>query len=125
MAHALIDQHRSHDHVQRRPWHRPPIILELDLTQPLVDPHPDDRLGPLLNRGRRQLRPTIKALHEAAEDPRVVGLLAKVGGPLSWATVHELRRGLQAFLDARKPTIAWAETFPDGSAGTGAYVLAS
>ncbi|MFT4166690.1 MAG: signal peptide peptidase SppA, partial [Microlunatus sp.] len=42
-----------------------------------------------------------------------------------WATVHELRRGLQAFLDARKPTIAWAETFPDGSAGTGAYVLAS
>lgn len=125
MAHALIDQHRSHDDVQQRRWHRPPIILELDLTQPLVDPHPDDPLGPLLSRSRRQLRPTIKALHEAAEDPRVVGLLAKVGGPLSWAAVHELRRGLQAFLDARKPTIAWAETFPDGPVGTGAYVLAS
>ena len=104
---------------------RSPIILELDLTQPLVDPHPDDPLGPLLSRGRRQLRPTIRALHEAAEDPRVVGLLAKVGGPLSWATVYELRHGLQAFLDARKPTIAWAETFADGSIGTGAYTLAS
>ena len=125
MAHALIDQQRSHDHLPHPPWHRPPIILELDLSQPLVDPHPDDPLGPLLNRGRRQLRPTIKALHEAAEDPRVVGLVAKVGGSLSWATVHELHRGLQAFLDARKPTIAWAETFPEGSTGTGAYVVAS
>ena len=55
----------------------------------------------------------------------MVGLLAKVGGPLSWATVHELRRGLQAFLDVGKPTVAWAESFPDGAAGTGAYVLAS
>ena len=54
-----------------------------------------------------------------------MGLLAKVGGPLSWATVYELRHGLQAFLDARKPTIAWAETFADGSIGTGAYTLAS
>ena len=62
--------------------HRPPTILELDLTQPLVDPRPGDPLGQLRNRGRRLLRPTIKALHEAAADPRVVGLVAKVGGPL-------------------------------------------
>ncbi|HEU5483482.1 MAG TPA: signal peptide peptidase SppA, partial [Microlunatus sp.] len=54
-----------------------------------------------------------------------VGLVAKVGGPLSWGTMHELRRGLQAFLDTRKPTVAWAETFPDGPVGTCAYVLAA
>lgn len=105
--------------------HRSPFILELDLTQPLVDPSPTDPLGQLRNRGRRQLRPTIRALHEAAEDPRVLGLVAKVGGPLGWATMHELRRGLQAFLDARKPTVAWAETFPDGAIGTSAYVFAA
>ena len=105
--------------------HRTPTILELDLTQPLVDPRPGDPLGQLRNRGRRLLRPTIKALHEAAADPRVVGLVAKVGGPLSWSTMHELRRGLQPFLDARRPTVAWAESFPDGPAGTSAYVLAS
>jgi protease-4 len=105
--------------------HHTPTILELDLTQPLVDPRPGDPLGQLRNRGRRLLRPTIKALHEAAADPRVVGLVAKVGGPLSWSTMHELRRGLQPFLDARKPTVAWAESFPDGPAGTTAYVLAS
>ena len=105
--------------------HHTPTILELDLTQPLVDPRPGDPLGQLRNRGRRLLRPTIKALHEAAADPRVLGLVAKVGGPLSWSTMHELRRGLQPFLDARKPTVAWAESFPDGPAGTCAYVLAS
>ena len=107
------------------PLHRPPIILELDLTQPLVDPPPGDPLGQLRSRGRHQLRPTLRALHEAAEDPRVVGLVAKVGGPMSWSTMHELHRGLQPFLDARKPTIAWAETFPDGPIGTCAYVLAA
>ena len=107
------------------PLHRPPIILELDLTQPLVDPPPGDPLGQLRSRGRHQLRPTLRALHEAADDPRVVGLVAKVGGPMSWSTMHELHRGLQPFLDARKPTIAWAETFPDGPIGTCAYVLAA
>lgn len=107
------------------PLHRPPILLELDLTQPLADPSPGDPLAQLRSHGRRQLRPTIKALHEAAEDPRVVGLVAKVGGPISWTTVHELRRGLQPFLDARKPTVAWAETFQDGPIGTASYVLAS
>ncbi len=109
----------------RSPLHRPPTILELDLTQPLVDPLPSDPLAGLRNRGRRLLRPTIKALHEAAADPKVLGLVAKVGGPLGWSTMHELRRGLQPFLDARKPTVAWAETFPDGALGTTAYVLAS
>jgi protease-4 len=107
------------------PLHRPPLLLELDLTQPLVDPPPGDPLAQLRGHGRRQLRPTLRALHEAADDPRVLGLVAKVGGPLTWATMHELRRGLQAFLDARKPTVAWAETFPDGPIGTCAYVLAS
>jgi protease-4 len=111
--------------LHRSPLHRAPVILELDLTQPLVDPPPGDSLAQLRNRGRRQLRPTIAALHDAAADPRVVGLVAKVGGPQSWGTVHELRRGLQAFLDVRKPTVAWAEAFPDGPVGTAAYVLAA
>lgn len=116
-------QHRSPQH--RSSLHRSPLILELDLTHPLVDPQPGDPIGQLRSRGRRRLRPTLAALHEAAEDPRVLGLVARVGGPLSWATMHELRRGLQAFLDVGKPTVAWAESFPDVPAGTCAYVLAS
>src|SRR6478736_3774572 len=105
--------------------HRHPLLLELDLTQPLAEPSPGDPLERLLLRGRRQLRPTLRALHEAGDDPRVGGLIAKVGGPLPWAAAEELRRGIVAFGASRKPTIAWAESFPLGGAGMASYVLAS
>jgi protease-4 len=96
------------------------LLLELDLTAPLADPPGDDPLGKLRNRGRAQLRPTLRALHEAAADRRVRGLIAKVGGPLPWPLAQELRLGVRAFAASGKPTIAWAETF----ATTAAYVLA-
>ena len=92
------------------PGHRPSVLLELDLTTVPIDPDPDDVLGQLRSRGRRQLRPTLRALHEAADDHRVVGLIAKVGGPLPWAAMQELRLGVRAFAASGKPTVAWAET---------------
>lgn len=107
------------------PGHRPPVLLELDLTELPVSPDDDDRLGRLLARGRRQLRPALRALHEAAEDRHVVGLIVKVGGPLPWAAMQELRLGVQAFAVSKKPTVAWAESFGEGSGQMAAYVLAS
>ena len=59
--------------------HRRPVLLELDLTQMPVEQEPDDPISRLRSRGRHRLRPTLHALHEAANDPRVVGLIAKVG----------------------------------------------
>lgn len=105
--------------------HRQRYLLELDLTQPLAEPSPDDPLDRFLSRGRRQLRPTLRALHQAGDDPRVLGLIAKVGGPLPWAMAEELRRGVASFAASRKPTFAWAETFPTGGAGMSSYALAS
>ena len=105
--------------------HRQRYLLELDLTQPLVEPSPDDPLDRLLSRGRRQLRPTLRALHRAGPDPRVVGLIAKVGGSLPWAMAEELRRGVASFAASRKPTLAWAETFQAGAVGMASYALAS
>src|SRR4051812_10109407 len=106
------------------PGHRRPLLLELDLTTLPVDPDPDDQLARLRNRGRRQLRPTLRALHEAADDPRVVGLVAKVGGSLPWAAMQELRIGVQRFVAGGKPAVAWAESFGE-VADTAAYVLAT
>jgi protease-4 len=106
------------------PGHRPPLLLELDLTEPLVTADTDDPLARLRARGRRQLRPTLRALHEAGDDPRVVGLIAKVGGPMPWATMQELRLGVRAFAASGKPVVAWAETFGE-SRDMAAYVLAS
>jgi protease-4 len=106
------------------PGRRSRLLLELDLTEVPVDPDPDDQLARLRNRGRRQLRPTLRALHDAAGDGRVVGLVAKVGGTLPWAAMQELRLGVQEFAASGKPTVAWAESFGD-VADTAAYVLAT
>ena len=60
------------------PGRRPQTLLELDLTEPLVAPSRTIRWPAA--RPWPSLRPTLRALHEAAEDRHVVGLIAKVGG---------------------------------------------
>jgi len=105
--------------------HRPSLLLELDLTEPLVASDADDPLARLRARGRHRLRPTLRALHEAAADRRVVGLIAKVGGSLPWAVMQELRLGVRAFAASGKPTLAWAESFGEGSGDMAGYVLAT
>jgi protease IV len=108
------------------PGRRPQTLLELDLSEPLVAPEADDPIARLRARSRRLLRPTLRALHEAADDRHVVGLIAKVGGMWPWATMQELRRGVQSFAASGKPTLAWVETFGElGSRGMSAYVLAT
>src|SRR5215207_4494117 len=106
------------------PFRRPPILLELDLTEVPVDPTPDDPVARLRARGRPQLRPILRTLHEAGEDRHVVGLVAKGGGALPWATMQELRQGVRAFASHGKPTVAWAESFSEVS-DMAAYVLAT
>ena len=105
--------------------HRPPVLLELDLTAAPVEVEPDDLLAKVRSRNRPRLRAVLRALHEAGADKRVAGLIVKVGGArLPWATVQELRAGLQAFAGSGKPTVAWAESLGEGN-GTADYVLAT
>jgi len=104
-----------------RPGHRPFLLLEMDLTELPAEVDSDDPLARLRARGRPQLRSILRALHEAAADRHVVGLIAKVGGALPWATMQELRLGVCAFAASGKPTFAWAESFGDMAA----YVLAT
>ncbi len=103
----------------------PPLLLELNLAEPPVDPDVDDPLARWSARSRRQLRPTVRALYEAGADRRVAGLVVKVGaGGLGWPAMQELRLGIQAFRESGKPTLAWAESL-DGPGALAAYVLAS
>ena len=106
------------------PGHGPALLLELDLTESPVagDTDPVSRLR---LRGRSQLRPVLRALHEGAQDAHVRGLIARVGGDLPWALMQELRRGVRAFAGSGKPTLAWAESFGEGSASMTGYVLAT
>jgi protease IV len=106
------------------PGRRPSLLLEVDFTAPLADPSGDDPLTRLRMRGRQQLRPALRALHEASSDRHVRGLVAKLGGPLPWTLAQELALGVRAFAASGKPTIAWAETFPEAGGAMSAYVLA-
>jgi protease IV len=97
-------------------------VLELDLR---VAPPEVSSLDPLtiITSGGRPLvlREAVSALHRAAEDPRVAGLIARVELPAAAAgPVQELREAVAAF-SAAKPSLAWAETSP----GTLSYYLAS
>jgi protease IV len=107
------------------PGRRRDLLLELDLTRTPVLNDVDDPITRLRMRGRPQLRPILRALDEGAQDDRVRGLIAKVGGELPWAVVQELRLAVHAFAGHGKPTLAWAESFGEGSGSMTAFVLAS
>src|SRR5271170_782262 len=97
-------------------------VLKLDLR---VAPPEAGGVDPLtiISGGGRPLvlREAVSALHRAAEDSRVAGLIARVQLPAAAAgPVQELRDAVKAFT-AVKPSLAWAETYP----GTLSYYLAS
>src|SRR5215213_8086375 len=102
------------------------MLLELDLTEPPVEAPPADPIGYLQARRRPTLRAVVDALRDAADDDRVVGLVARVGGGrLPLARAQELRDAVGAFRRGGKPAVAWAETFGEGGPGTVPYLLAT
>lgn len=105
---------------------KPPLLLELDLSQPLIEHEPEDPVAKLRSRGKARLRQVLRTLHEAGDDPRVVGLVAKVGDPkMTLARAQELRDAVVVFAASGKPTVAWADTFGESSNATVPYLLAS
>ncbi|WKG04804.1 signal peptide peptidase SppA [Mycolicibacterium sp. HK-90] len=97
-------------------------VLELDLTSVPPETTGFDPLAMIAGGGRPMvLRQAVTAIHRAAEDDRVAGLIARVQLPAAApGPVQELRDAIAAF-GAVKPTVAWAETYP----GTLSYYLAS
>src|SRR3954452_7141795 len=103
-----------------------PLLLELDLSHPLVEHEPDDPIAKLRSRGKPRLRPLLKALHEAGNDTRVVGLIAKIGDTgMALARAQELRDAVGVFAASGKPTVAWTDTFGESANGTIPSFLAS
>src|SRR6202011_5359342 len=97
-------------------------VLELDLLHGPPETGGFDPLAMITGGGRPLLlREAVAAIHRAAEDPRVEGLIARVQIPVGPAgSVEELREAIAGF-SATKASLAWAETDP----GTLAYYLAS
>jgi len=97
-------------------------ILEFDVQSLPPETAGFDPMAFIAGGGRPLLlRQAVAAIHRAAEDPRIAGLIGRV--QLSAAppgAVQELREAIAAFA-AVKPSLAWAETYP----GTLSYYLAS
>src|SRR6516225_10932350 len=97
-------------------------VLEFDLRSAPPETTGFDPLTIVTGGGRGMaLRDAVAAIHRAAEDPRVAGLIARVqlaASPVG--AIQELREAIAAF-SAVKPSLAWAETYP----GTLSYYLAS
>src|SRR6266496_1129708 len=104
-----------------------PLILELDLTDGIIEERPADPLSAaVLARRKLLLEDVLDGLRRASGDHRVKALVAKVGGRnIGLAMVQELRAAIGEFRAAGKLTIAWAETFGEFSAGNVPYYLAT
>ena len=101
-------------------------LVEVDLVEPLLEQVPSGGLASLLTGKRMRLRDVVEALHAAAADPRVTGLVAHVEPQgIGLAAIEELRDAVTAFRAAGKPTVAWADTFGEVTPANGAYYLAS
>lgn len=97
-------------------------ILELDLQSLPPETAGFDPLRIISGAGKPMLlRDAVAAIHRAAEDPRIAGLIARVQLPAAPpGGVQELREAVAAFA-AVKPSLAWSETYPS----TLSYYLAS
>jgi protease-4 len=97
-------------------------VLELDLQVVPQETGGFDPFAMIASGGKPLLlREAVAAIHRAAEDSRVAGLIARIQIPAAAAgPVQELREAITAFSDV-KPSLAWAETYP----GTLSYYLAS
>ncbi len=115
-----------HSIVQLAKQRTAPLILELDLTEGLMETRPADPLAAVMSRPQPTVTDVLTGLRLARDDLRVKALVVKVGGrPIGLGTVQELREAVQRFAETGKPTFAWAETFGEFSAGNLPYYLAT
>jgi protease IV len=112
--------------MSHHPFHRPPLVLAIDLARGAVDPPPATPFEKLAAARRPTLRDVLEAVEHAAADARVRALLVRLGQPAAdWATASELRDAVVAFRASGKPAIAHAESFGEFADANVGYLVAS
>lgn len=105
---------------------RAPIVLAVDLSQPVADEPAASPLARLATARRPSLRGLLDTLAVAMEDRRVRALLVRVEHPArTWAHAEELRDAITALRDSGKHTVAHAQTLGESGDGTLAYYVAT
>lgn len=102
------------------------IILSADLTQGLAEGPGDKGLRRLVLGAKPSLRDFLDALEAGGDDPRVKGILARVGDDeIGLAEAQQVRDAIAAFRSKGKFAIAFADSFGEFGAGTRPYYLAT
>src|SRR5579871_6049361 len=103
-----------------------PLILELDLTEGVLEGPVTDPLSAVTSLRRLRLPDILEGLRRASQDDRVRALVAKVGGGrIGLARMQEIREAVAEFRASGKLTVAWAETFGEFTHGNLPYYLAT
>jgi protease-4 len=102
------------------------IILNVDLTKGLAEGPREDRLLRLLAGAEPTLRDVLDGIETASGDPRVKGLLARVGDDeLGLGKIQELRDAIAQFRAKGKLALAFSDSFGEFGPGTRPYYLAT
>lgn len=100
------------------------MILALSLDYPTPE-LPEVRLDHLFE-SQVSLIDIVRMLDRAADDPRVKGVVARIGDTgRSMAEAQELRDAVEQFRASGKPAFVFAETLGESNGGGAGYVLAS
>jgi protease-4 len=101
-------------------------ILEIDFEKGIIETVPDDPIGSFFKDKVTTLRDVVDALEKGGADPKVAGLVARIGeAPMGVADIQEIRDAVLRFRKAGKPAVAWGETFGEFAPGNRSYYLAS
>jgi protease-4 len=101
-------------------------VIEIDLEGGVVESIGSDPVSQALTRNSVVLRDVLDALHRAAHDDRVTGLVVRLGnGGIEIGTAQELREAVRRYRESGKTTVAYADTFGESGEATVDYYLAS
>ena len=102
------------------------IILSVDLTQGLADRPGEGGWLELLVGAKPSLRDFLDAIEVAGNDPRVKGLVARIGSDqFTLAEAQQIRDAVAHFRAKGKFAIAFSDSFGEFGGGTRPYYLAS
>ena len=101
-------------------------VLLVDLTQSLPGGAPEDGIERVLLGQQTSLRDVLDAIERAGSDPRIGGILARLGaGSLGTAETQEVRDALAAFRAKGKFAFGYADSFGELGSGMRSYYLAT
>lgn len=110
----------------RQPQVPDQVVLSFNFERPLPEVTPDNGLPALLNPSQGSLRDVLVALERASHDPRVKGLVARVGNRAQGlGATQELREALARFRASGRFALVYADTFGEGGGGMSPYYLAT